>query len=80
MRQIFRMWSTDQGRTFTPIEMLAVTLIIAIAAALALTMTPGIGRAQAAIAAANSPNILSEKEADSAHAIRMPIARLAQRL
>jgi len=43
-------------------------------------MTPGTGRAQAAIAAANSPNILSEKEADSAQAIRMPIARLAQRL
>jgi uncharacterized protein (DUF1499 family) len=60
--------------------MLAVTLIIAIAAALATTMTPGTGRAQTAIAAANSPNIVSENESDSAQAIRMPIARLAQRL
>jgi len=78
MRQIFRMWSTDQGRTFTPIEMPAVTLIIAMEAALAITMTAGAG-AQAAVAAANGPSILSEKQSDSAQAIRMPIARLAQR-
>ena len=80
MRQIFRTWSTDQGGTFAPIEMLAVTLIIAMEAALAITMTPGAGHTEAAIAAANGPSILSEKQSDSAQAIRMPIARLAQRL
>jgi hypothetical protein len=55
-----------------------VTPIIATAAPRAVTKTPGTGRTQPAFAA-NSSSILSEKETDSAHAIRMPIALLAQR-
>jgi hypothetical protein len=73
MPQIFRTWSTNQGGTCTPIEVLATTPIIAMAAPLAI-MTPGTGRAQP-----DSSNILPEKESDSAQAIRTPIALLAQR-
>jgi hypothetical protein len=78
MRQIFRTWSTNQTGAFTPIEVLAVTPIIATAAPRAVTKTPGTGRTQPALVA-NSSSILSEKETDSAQAIRMPIALLAQR-
>jgi len=77
MRQIFRTWSTNQGGAFTPIKVLAVTPIIAMTRGLAVAITPGTGRAQPAVAAANGSNL--EKDSDSARAIRMPIALLAQR-
>jgi hypothetical protein len=53
MQQIFRTWSTNHGGTFTPIEVLAVTPIIAMTRRLAVAVAPGTGRAQPAVAAAN---------------------------
>ena len=78
MRQIFRTWSTNQGGAFTPIKVLAVTPIIAMRRRLAVAVTPGTGRAQPAVAAANSSNLLPKRDSDSARAIRMPITLLAQ--